>query len=194
MNREKFLEELASLLKDIPQAEREDILQYYKDYFDDGGVENEEKIIKELGSPKEVAENIKSELGNTGEHAKNTEAPGKTVESDSKFPRDILAGLCIACAMVFLSPVFFTAISIVLTVFAIGCGFTIAGICSVVIAIVDDFGSFSASLFVTGFGLIFTALGMFINYLLLWLLRYTIPKAMEACKKLYMWIKDRIWR
>lgn len=62
MNREKFLERLNELLQYIPDAEREEAIEYYREYFDDAGVENEEQVIKELGSPEKVAEHIKSEV------------------------------------------------------------------------------------------------------------------------------------
>ena len=35
MNRKKFIEELAFLLQDIEDAEREEAMQYYEDYFDE---------------------------------------------------------------------------------------------------------------------------------------------------------------
>lgn len=35
MNREDFLMRLSSLLQDVSEAEREEALQYYEDYFDD---------------------------------------------------------------------------------------------------------------------------------------------------------------
>ena len=37
-------------------------MQYYNDYFDDAG-EEEKDVVKELGSPAKVAENIKKDLG-----------------------------------------------------------------------------------------------------------------------------------
>lgn len=59
MNREDFLMRLSSLLQDVSEAEREEALQYYEDYFDDAGKDKEEEIIDSLGSPAEVAKNIK---------------------------------------------------------------------------------------------------------------------------------------
>lgn len=58
--------ELESLLSDIPLEEREEALQYYNGYFEDAGEEQEQEIIKELGSPEKVAQIIKAAL-NTGE-------------------------------------------------------------------------------------------------------------------------------
>lgn len=67
MNRIQYMTELASLLQDIPEAERRDAMQYYNDYFDDAGEENEQQVIEELGSPAKVAENIKADYSGRSE-------------------------------------------------------------------------------------------------------------------------------
>ena len=60
MNKEIFLRELRRFLADIPEEEREQALTYYEDYFEDAGPENEQKVIQELGSPIDVAKQIKA--------------------------------------------------------------------------------------------------------------------------------------
>ena len=45
MNRQEFMKRLEELLQDISENEREEALQYYNDYFDDAGAENEAQII-----------------------------------------------------------------------------------------------------------------------------------------------------
>ena len=62
MNRMDFMRELESLLQKISPTEREEALQYYNDYFDDAGPDNEQEVIEALGNPARVAENIKREL------------------------------------------------------------------------------------------------------------------------------------
>lgn len=62
MNRIEFMTELAALLQDISVEERVEAMQYYNDYFDDAGEENEEKIIEELESPAKVAAEVKAGL------------------------------------------------------------------------------------------------------------------------------------
>ena len=59
MNRELFMKDLARFLSDLPAEEREQALKYYEDYFEDAGGENEQKVIEELGSPVDVAKQIK---------------------------------------------------------------------------------------------------------------------------------------
>lgn len=62
MNREDFMNQLESLLQSITSTEREEAIQYYNDYFDDAGSENEQAVIEALGNPARVAENIKRDL------------------------------------------------------------------------------------------------------------------------------------
>lgn len=66
MNRVDFMKQLESLLQNISPAEREEALQYYNDYFNDAGAENEQDVIEALGNPAKVAENIKRDLYGSG--------------------------------------------------------------------------------------------------------------------------------
>ncbi|MGI5893381.1 MAG: DUF1700 domain-containing protein [Candidatus Merdivicinus sp.] len=58
MTRNEYLEALRKGLSSLPFQEQEDALQYYTEYFDDAGVEQEQQVIAELGSPEELARNI----------------------------------------------------------------------------------------------------------------------------------------
>ncbi|MGN0401739.1 MAG: DUF1700 domain-containing protein [Acetatifactor sp.] len=70
MNREEFLTRLEGMLQNISPAEREEVLQYYRDYFEDAGSENEQSVIQALGDPADIAENIKKDLqGDDGSRA-----------------------------------------------------------------------------------------------------------------------------
>ena len=62
MGRWEFMRKLEELLSDISPSEREEALQYYNDYFNDAGRENEKEVIQALGSPEEVAEIVRSGL------------------------------------------------------------------------------------------------------------------------------------
>ena len=73
MNREEFMAKLKALLGDIPADEREEALQYYEDYFDDAGADNEAEVIRELESPQRVAAMIKNDLKHTGNDGEFTE-------------------------------------------------------------------------------------------------------------------------
>ena len=62
MSRWEFMIKLEELLSDISPSEREEALQYYNDYFNDAGRENEQEVIEALGYPARVAENINRDL------------------------------------------------------------------------------------------------------------------------------------
>ena len=83
MNRVDFIKELESLLADIPDSEREEVLQYYNDYLNDAGVENEEAVVESIGTPAQVAASIKAGLAG-GEDGEFTETGYKAYEEDGK--------------------------------------------------------------------------------------------------------------
>lgn len=63
MNRQEFLDALERELQNVSEKEREEALQYYREYFDEAGPENEEVVIRELGSPLRVAGMIRRDIG-----------------------------------------------------------------------------------------------------------------------------------
>jgi len=63
MRKDEFLGKLEMLLSDISEEEREEAMAFYRSYFEDAGIGNEARIIAELGSPENVAEIIKRDLG-----------------------------------------------------------------------------------------------------------------------------------
>ena len=58
MTRNEYLGALRQELRSLPLQEQEEALRYYEEYFDDAGPENEQQVIAELGSPRELARNI----------------------------------------------------------------------------------------------------------------------------------------
>lgn len=73
MSRWEFMRQLEELLSDISPSEREEALQYYNDYFNDAGRENEQEVIKALGSPEQVAGIVRDGLGENGNQGEFTE-------------------------------------------------------------------------------------------------------------------------
>lgn len=62
MRKEEFLGELEYLLSDVPEDEREEALEYYRDYLEEAGPEHEEEATAHFGSPEKVAAEIKAGL------------------------------------------------------------------------------------------------------------------------------------
>lgn len=59
MSKYEFLGDLSRLLSDISEDERKQALKYYEDYFADAGDEHEQDVLRELGTPEEIARQIK---------------------------------------------------------------------------------------------------------------------------------------
>ena len=62
MTKNKYLILLDKGLRKMPESERRNAIQYYIEYFNEAGEENEQSVINELGSPKELASVILSEF------------------------------------------------------------------------------------------------------------------------------------
>lgn len=62
MTRDEFMKELAYLLQDIQEEDKEDAVQYYMDYFDEAGPEQESEVIRELGSPERISAIIRADI------------------------------------------------------------------------------------------------------------------------------------
>ncbi len=66
MNRSDFFKRLEQGLSKVSKEEREAALDYYHEYFDDAGAENEQKVIEELGSPAQIAARIRADAAVKG--------------------------------------------------------------------------------------------------------------------------------
>ena len=61
MTRREFMIELAARLRRLPKEDLKAALQYYEEYFDEAGSQNEQEVIRELRSPAHVAAKILSD-------------------------------------------------------------------------------------------------------------------------------------
>jgi uncharacterized membrane protein len=61
MNRSEFFNRLEQGLTKVSREERDAALDYYNEYFDDAGPENEQRVIEELGSPAQIAARIRAD-------------------------------------------------------------------------------------------------------------------------------------
>ena len=78
MNKQTYLAKLAQLLAPLPEQERQDVLNYYEEYFDAAGPEAEDATAAELGDPADAARKILEGEGLTLDFT----APAAAVESD----------------------------------------------------------------------------------------------------------------
>ena len=61
MNRKEFLRKLQLELYKLPRHEIDDAIAYYNEYFEEAGPDQEQAVIKELGTPSKIATQIKAD-------------------------------------------------------------------------------------------------------------------------------------
>lgn len=200
MSRQEFMERLNRLLSDIPVNERQEALNYYENYFDDAGPENEAKIIEELESPEKVAASIKKDLfgENYGAYgyAGGQNSQNKTKEQNAKTQRNIL----IAIIVVLTFPLWVGLAGGLFGVVA-GLAATVLGIGAALIACVAVFlimgcilvgvgvakivvGAVALGLVTTGIGMLMLTLGILGLIALVWILGKGLPWLVTACVNL----------
>ena len=81
MSKEEFISKVEYLLSDIPNEEKYEAIQYYRDYLEEAGPDKEEEVLAEFGSPERIAAIIRSDL--TGNMADG----GEFTENGYKDPR-----------------------------------------------------------------------------------------------------------
>jgi len=156
MNRTDFMNQLEHNLRKLPKDEILEALQYYEDYFDDIGKENEKQALINLGNPQKVAAQIKAEYYiNTAKESPNSVKTG-------------LSTIKIVALAIFASPIalplagaaVIVAVSLLICVFALlasllicGVAFAAVGICSVVCSVPMVFVHFFNAVALLGGGM-----------------------------------------
>ena len=174
MTRTEYIAKLTKYLRKLPQQDYEEALEYFMEYFEEAGPENEARVIAELGTPKEAAHEVISRL-----------LEEKIVEDKSSL-RNKTAILWIAILAVLASPValpillFFlamimTLLMIIFAVIVTALALTFALLISGVYTFFTSFSllnvSLASTLFGGGLGLL-----MFGGALLLLLISFEICK------------------
>ena len=62
MTKTEYIAKLTKYLRKLPQKDYEEALEYFMEYFEEAGPENEAQVIAELGTPKEAAHEVISRL------------------------------------------------------------------------------------------------------------------------------------
>ena len=62
MTKTEYIAKLTKYLRKLPQQDFEEAIEYFMEYFEEAGPENEARVIAELGTPKEDAHEVISRL------------------------------------------------------------------------------------------------------------------------------------
>lgn len=193
MSRKEFMERLEELLRDIPDNEREEALQYYNDYFDDAGIENEAEVIRDLGSPEQVAQKLKAGLGELASVGTPEPGQGERKETEKEKTKKeagfwkilSIVLLCILAAPVVLplaGVLLLAAVTVVLALFGAiagivlsGFAILLAGIAVLGVGIVQTFATPAIGIAAAGVGCVVAAVGVLLSFATVWCCIRVIP-------------------
>lgn len=191
MKREEFLLALEEALADAPADEREAALQYYNDYLDDAGSENEESVIDALGNPKDLAKEIYADATET-EIPEDTDAPAsseKTKKTKEKAPINVWKWIVLGVLGIIVCPVVLTvALALIATVITLALAVLVilaclalagvavmgGGLATAGIGVLRIFVIPAGGLFLTGIGILMMAIGLLAAVFFVWTLSKTI--------------------
>lgn len=132
MTRTEYLTRLERYLKRLPKEDYEEAMDYFREYFDEAGPENVAQVIEELGSPKEAASDIISNVLDM--HLK---LPNKTARNRKNIIILSLLGLFAAPIglpiflglLFFLVSIFLVGVAAIITAYLLGlAGILVAGV------------------------------------------------------------------
>lgn len=201
MNRLEFMKKLEDLLTDISQSEREEALQYYNDYLNDAGVENEEEVLESLETPEKLAAVIKSGLGDNGTAGEFTENGYKNYAYENEPKNEVmkkseskkLSGGMIALIVIlciFASPIFIAAASgilgaglglfggllgVFISVAVIGIALFLVALVFIGIGIGELFSMPLAGICLIGAGILMGGFSLFFIWLTVWIFGVALP-------------------
>ncbi len=161
MTKVEYLAKLDKYLRKLPKEDYQEAMDYFSEYFEEAGPENEEKVIDELGTPKEAARDIINRLLD------------EKIIDDKKTPKNRVTIIWIAILAVLATPValplalllfavIITILAIGVTIIAVILSLGIAFLTSGVYMLFDSWSYLSISLSATalGLGLGLLALGL----------------------------------
>ena len=98
MTREEYLNELKSSIMSLSSDEQAEAIQYYSDYFDEA--DDDEKVMRELGTPEELAKTIIEKFANALVDTKSSKADNES-DDDSDNERTSSVDGCSIDALYF---------------------------------------------------------------------------------------------
>lgn len=174
MDKYDFIKQLEKELSGLSEEEIRSAVSYYKELFEDAGNDNVQELLENLGSPKEIAENIKRESGTVvtadkpqdSVNSDNINIKEKETDIRTEKRRDAGTILLLAVVLICTSPIWLpllvTVYGVVITLLCVivilALVFGIIGIAGIISGFSTIFAVPPVGLVLLGMGLVFTAL------------------------------------
>lgn len=200
MHKNEYITILKQRISNIPKDEAENIIRYYSEYFDEAGIENEQDVIKELGSPESLARKAAADYI-IRDYESDDDMYKKKTDKETDKKRSTFSDIGIILAAVFSSVIWFPLglaalivvfclfVSMGAVVFALGVcciAFVFSSIVLVISGIILLFINFPSGILNIGQGLIMIGTGI----LFIFITRIAAAKL----KALFMYVSAKIIR
>ena len=183
MNKQQFLARLEKRLCRIPKEERENIMIYYREYFEEAGPEREQEIIQELGSPDQIAADMIGEFAvKELDKGSNKGLRVLWIVILAIFASPIAIPIAVAMVAVILA-LAVCAFAIVLSIWITAVGMVAMGIFTAIVALMLVVSDPATCLFFLGVGLISSAIGMALCIFTVWLSKKLVHGLVKLSKK-----------
>ena len=185
MTKYDYLTELKHRLHSLPESERINAVNHYDRYFTQSGPENEELVMKRLGTPRELAEKIIRESHNTIPGIVNeTKRTVKTTAKKMKDPKKHRSFFGAAFMLLFGGIVMIVTIAVLLFIAIIAAGALAAilvfGFAMIGMSIPYLFSLTSIGFLVLGIGLVCVGLPLLIFIPVMNIVFYVIKRTVTA--------------
>lgn len=211
MNRLEFMQKLELLLYDISESEKAEAMQYYTDYLNDAGIENEQEVLESLGTPEKVARTIKEGLSDNGDGGEFTETRYQDAASAKERRNEVVetgkrkgmsGGMLtiIIILAVLTAPVWMGAatgilgvlfgiiaaiLGVFLTVVCLGIGLLVGAVVMIGLGIGTMFAAPLAGICFIGAGILMSGFSLFFIWLTVWICRVVFPCIMRGIVSIF---------
>jgi len=188
LNRNEYITQLKKYLRKLPFDEIKEAVDYYEQYFDDAGEENEQAVIAELGTPSAVASQIIASFAvkDTGV----SEKKGLTtawMAILAVFASPVALPLALLVAVLALILVVVMG-SIILSIGMTGAGLVLSGIAGIIVSVPILAQSIPTAILYFGVGLICSGIGL---ALIIWTVQLSKKSFNALAKKMGEFILRR---
>ncbi len=192
MTKKEYLRALKNEIQALPHNEQKEALDYYENYFLDAGVENEQKVIEELGDVKTLAKEIILNFACVPQRVENPKSKRNNDKKDMPtsnkwiiaiililtFPIWIHIVAAVFCILVSLLALGFSGIVAALAIF-------VTAIATIVLAVWAFATNPLVSVFILGTCLILIGLGILAWIVGIWFFAKFAPWVWNGAKKIY---------
>lgn len=176
MTRTEYLQQLDKYLHRLPEEDYQEAMDYFTEYFDEAGVDNEDQVMAELGTPKEAAQDILNAIWEKQENQDSNDHKSRTKTLWIALLALLAAPLAIPTIIVMIGLII-TFVAVIVAFVVTSLSLLVAGVATVAVLFWETLTLIPASLpaLAMSFGALLLVLGF---GLLLWFLLMLIIKIM----------------